>query len=246
VEAVEFRQGWSVSARRGRQKEEKKATKEGGLSPQEGDVRKKKRRQPRKVVCCHKKGTLRRFKNRKRPRKARRWLREGKVPVSSTKKFLFLVHEYLGSERPVSFEVLAPTRLCLRCRHVRRKFRQRTTLRSESSTLKGLLYAPSKREQYHKDYSMQVEDPAANVARNVALSPWSVVWVRKLSYGKQQSTFLFTSLGSSGDSLLGLYCVAWLTQESVSLRIFVKRNEKPTRSVQGTWGRRYEVFTLRN
>ena len=24
--------------------------------------------------------------------------------VSSTKKFLFLVHEYLGSERPVSFE----------------------------------------------------------------------------------------------------------------------------------------------
>jgi hypothetical protein len=58
---------------------------------------------------------------------------------------------------------------------VQRKFRQRTTLRSESSTLKGLLYAPIKREQYHKDYSTQVEDPAANVVRNVALSPWSVV-----------------------------------------------------------------------
>jgi hypothetical protein len=62
--------------------------------------------------------------------------------VSSTKKFLFLVHEYLGSERPISVEVLAPTRLCLRGSHVRRKFRKRTTLRSESSTLKGLLYAP--------------------------------------------------------------------------------------------------------
>jgi hypothetical protein len=58
---------------------------------------------------------------------------------------------------------------------VRKKFRQRTTLRSESSTLKGLLYALIEQEQYHKDYSTQVEDPAANVARNVALAPWSIV-----------------------------------------------------------------------
>ncbi len=43
VEAVEFRQGWSVSTRRGREKE-KKTTKEGGLSPQEGDVRKKEKK----------------------------------------------------------------------------------------------------------------------------------------------------------------------------------------------------------
>ena len=85
--------------------------------------------------------------------------------VPSTKKFLFLVHEYLGSERPVSFDVSAPTRLSLRGSHVQRRFRQRTTLRSESSTLKGLLYAPIKQEQYHKDYSTQVEGPAANVAR---------------------------------------------------------------------------------
>ena len=84
VDAVEFRQGWSVSTRRGREKEEKKTTKEGGLSPQEGDVR--------------------RFKKRKRPRKARRWLREGKVPCVLNQEISFLVHEYLGSERPVSFE----------------------------------------------------------------------------------------------------------------------------------------------
>ncbi len=55
--------------------------------------------------------------------------------------FFFLVHEYLGSERPVLFEVSAPTRLSLGGSHVRRKFRKRTTLRSESSTLIGLLYA---------------------------------------------------------------------------------------------------------
>jgi hypothetical protein len=34
---------------------------------------------------------------------------------------------------------------------------------------------------------------------------------------------LFTSWISSGDSILGLYCVAWLTQESVSSRIFVRK-----------------------
>ncbi len=33
---------------------------------------------------------------------------------------------------------------------MRRKFRQWTTLRSESSTLKGLLYAPIQQKQYHK------------------------------------------------------------------------------------------------
>ncbi len=67
------------SARAGlsQKRKEKRKTKEVGLSAQEGDVRKKKRR---------------------RPRKARRWLREGKVPCVLNQEFLFLVHEYLGSE----------------------------------------------------------------------------------------------------------------------------------------------------
>jgi hypothetical protein len=84
VEAVEFRQGWSVSARRGRQKEEKETTKEGGLSPQEGDVR--------------------RFQKKLESRRQENGSAKERFRVSSTKKFLFLVHEYLGSERPVSFE----------------------------------------------------------------------------------------------------------------------------------------------
>ncbi len=120
MEAVESARAGLSPKKGGREKEEKKTTKEGDLSPQEGDVR--------------------RFKKRKRPRKARRWLREGKVPCVLNQEFLFLVHEYLGSERPVSFEVLAPTRLSLRGSHVRRKFQKWTILCSESSTLKGLLY----------------------------------------------------------------------------------------------------------
>ncbi len=132
------------------------SAKEGGLSPQEGDVKKKKRKE--------------KDQGRREGGSAKARFR-----VSSTKKFLFLVHKYLGSERPISDQVSAPTRLSLRGSHVRRKFRKRTTLRSESSTLKGLLYAPIKREQYHKGYSTQVEDPTANVARNATLSPWSVV-----------------------------------------------------------------------
>ena len=90
MEAVEFCQGWSVSTRRGCEKE-KKMTKEGGLSPQEGDVRKKRKEKDQ---------------GRREGGSA-----EARFRVSSTKKFLFLVHEYLGSERPVSFEVSAPTRL---------------------------------------------------------------------------------------------------------------------------------------
>ncbi len=59
MEAVESARAGLSPKNRGREKEKKK-TKEGGLLPQEGDMRKKKR---------------------KRPRKARRWLprRQGSV-----------------------------------------------------------------------------------------------------------------------------------------------------------------------
>ncbi len=39
---------------------------------------------------------------------------------------------------------------------------------------------------------------------------------------KQQSTYSQVWI-SFGDSILGLYCVAWLTQESVGSRIFVRK-----------------------
>jgi hypothetical protein len=74
------RQGWSVAKKEGCEKEKKK-TKEGGLSPQEGGVRKKKR---------------------KRPRKARRWLREGKVPCALNQEFLFFGPRVFGFGRDPS------------------------------------------------------------------------------------------------------------------------------------------------
>ncbi len=94
-EAVEFRQGWSAAKNK-------------------GDV-KKKRRRPRKVVCRHKKGTWERRKEedqgrwsvatrrgcekeekRKRPRKARRWLREGKVPCVLNQEISFFGSQVFG------------------------------------------------------------------------------------------------------------------------------------------------------
>ncbi len=45
-------------------------------------------------------------------------------------------------KQPILFEVLAPTSLFLWGSHMQREYRNRTTLRSKSSTIKGLLYAP--------------------------------------------------------------------------------------------------------
>ncbi len=45
-------------------------------------------------------------------------------------------------KQPISFQVLAPTSLFLQGSHMQREYRKRTTLRSKSSTIKGLLYTP--------------------------------------------------------------------------------------------------------
>jgi hypothetical protein len=70
-------------------------TKEGGLSPQEGNVRKKKD-QGRWSVAT------RRGREKKRKEEDQGRQEGGSANarscVSSTKKFLFLVHEYLGLE----------------------------------------------------------------------------------------------------------------------------------------------------
>ena len=81
MEAYEFRQAWSVAKIRGTRKL---------------------RRRPRKVVCLREKGTSETRKERTRRREG--GSAKERFRVSSTKKFLFLVNEYLGSERPVSFE----------------------------------------------------------------------------------------------------------------------------------------------
>jgi hypothetical protein len=50
-------------------------------------------------------------------------------------------------KRPMSFEVLAPTSLFLQGSHMQRQYHKRTTLRSKSSTIKGLLYAPDREKR---------------------------------------------------------------------------------------------------
>jgi hypothetical protein len=76
------------SARAGllQKRKKKRKTKEGGLSPQEGDA-KKKEKEKEKDQGRQEGGS-----------------REGKVPCALHQEILFLVHESLGSERPVSFE----------------------------------------------------------------------------------------------------------------------------------------------
>ncbi len=89
--------------------------------PQEGDVRKKKRKKTKEG-------------EKVAPAKAR-------FNVPSTRNFFFWFTSIWVWKWPVSFEVLAPTRLSLQGSNVQRKFQKQTTLRSKSSTLKGLLYA---------------------------------------------------------------------------------------------------------
>jgi hypothetical protein len=112
--------------------------------------------------------------------------------VPSTKNSFFLFTSIWAWKRPVSVEVSAPTRLGLRGSNVQRKFRKWTNLLSKSSTLKGLLYAPSQQKQYLKRTTL----------RRLKILLWSIrreegphyrlskVLARKLSSDKRQSTFI--------------------------------------------------------
>ncbi len=126
-------------------------------------------------------------------------------------------------KRPVLVEVSAPA--WLQGGHVRRKFQKRTTLRSKSSTLKGLLYAPIKQVQYHKRTTLcRLKIPLRSICSKEG--PHYCLGAKREQekcHLTSNNQLLFTSWISFGDSILGLYCVAWLTQESVSSRIFVRK-----------------------
>jgi hypothetical protein len=67
----------------------------------------------------------------------------GQLSCILNQEFLFFWFMSSGVQKqPVSFEVLAPSSHVLQGSHVRRQYRKRTTLRSKSRTIKGLLYAP--------------------------------------------------------------------------------------------------------
>jgi hypothetical protein len=69
---------------------------------------------------------------------------------------------------------------------------------------------------------MQVEDPAAKHCSKEGPHCRLGAKREEAVKDKQQSTYSPVWI-SFGDSIVGLYCVAWLTQESVSSRIFVRK-----------------------
>jgi hypothetical protein len=180
-----------------------------GLSPKKGDVRKK-RKEKKKDQGRWSVATRReREKEEKKKDQGRRegGSREGKVPCALNQEFLFWFTSIWVWKQPVLFEVSAPTRLSLRESNVRTKSREWTTLHSESSTLKGLLFAG------------RCELFVARKVRTIAGAKRE----QESCHLTSDNQLLFTSWISSSDSIVGLYCVAWLTQESVSSRIFVRR-----------------------
>jgi hypothetical protein len=96
-----------------------------GLLPQEGDVKKERRKRLRKVVCHQKKtkegGLLPQEGDVKKRRKEKKKTMEGKklAPAKArfcvpyTKNFFFWFTSIWAWKRPVSVEVSAPTRLGL-------------------------------------------------------------------------------------------------------------------------------------
>ncbi len=178
---------------------------------------------PPGLVYRHKKGTWRRKEKKKTKEGEKVAPAKARFRVPYTKNSFLLVHEYLGLEvARLGWSI--GSCIFLRGSHVWRKFRKRTTLRSKSSTLKGLLYAPIQRKQYLKRTTLRrlkilLRSIHSKEGPHYCLSK---AWARKLSSDKRQSTFIH-ELDILGDSILGLYCVAWPTQESVSSRIFVRK-----------------------
>ncbi len=81
-------------------RKEKRKTKEGGLSPQEGNVRKKRKekRKTKEGGLLPQEGDVRKTRKEKDQRRREGGYSEGKVPCALHQEFLFLVHEHLGLE----------------------------------------------------------------------------------------------------------------------------------------------------
>jgi hypothetical protein len=115
---------WSVATRRGCEKKKRKEKDQGRWSVATRRGRGKKKKRKEKDQGRREGGSP-----------------EGKVPCALNQEFLFWFTSIwvLRDLSCLKYRLLRD--FSLRGSHVRRKFRKRTTLRSESSTFKGLLYA---------------------------------------------------------------------------------------------------------
>ncbi len=93
-------------------------------------------------------------------------------------------------------DVLAPTRLALRGSHVQRQYRKWTTLHSKSSTIKGLLYARW-RSRCKAFVARKVRTIASSKAHGSCHKTSNNQPIHEFGY-------------PFGDSIPGLYCIAWL------------------------------------
>ncbi len=116
-----------------------------------------------------------------------------------------------------------------------KQYHKRTTLRRlkiplqiivarkvHTIALEGSAKKPVMRHAINAIWHAYIGNPAARHSARKAHTIALEQSARKLSEDKQQSTYSQVWI-SFGDSIPGLYCVAWLTQESVSLRIFVRK-----------------------
>jgi hypothetical protein len=117
---------------------------------------------------------------------------EGKVPCALHQEFpFFLVHEYLGLEAARlgwtidSYETWSTRKPCAK------EVPETNYLRSKSSTLKGLLYAPIQQKQYLKRTTLlRLKIPLRSICSKAdPHSRLSIAWARNLSSDKRQSTF---------------------------------------------------------
>ncbi len=107
-------------------------------------------------------------------------------------EFLFLFTSSGFCKQPFLFEVLAPASLFLQGSHMLREYRKRTTLRSESSTSKRLLYTPDP-DNCEKG-TLSDQSQLSCVSSTVLLCCWghscSKIWpptwltLRRMPYGK--------------------------------------------------------------
>ncbi len=112
--------------------------------------------------------------------------------VSSTKNSFFWFTSSRFCKQPVLFEVLAPASLFLWGSHMQREYRKRTTLRSKSSTSKGLLYAPD--PDNRKIETLSDQPRLSRISSTALLCCWgrsrSKIWrpswltLRRTSYGR--------------------------------------------------------------
>jgi hypothetical protein len=100
--SLRVRQGWSIATRRRREKGKKKKTKEGGLSPQEWDVRKirKEKKKTKEGGLSPQEGDVRKRRQEKKKTMEGKKVATAKAifRVPYTKNFFFLVHKNLGLE----------------------------------------------------------------------------------------------------------------------------------------------------